>query len=252
MKIAFAGDWHGNIYWARQAIEFAAEEGGDIILHLGDFGYDFRPDFRSSIEASLKRNNLTLRFVDGNHEDFTWLYAKPIGVDGLREITPRVYHMPRGYRWEYDGVKFLAVGGAFSVDRQWRELGESWWAQETLTDEDIARASEGGPVDVLISHDCPSGVNIPGLERNAHNFPPSALAQSHEHRTRLRQIVEAVQPKSIWHGHYHIPYHGVVKFDYGTALVCGLDCDSGSVRSNVVTVDLADLRDPLILTTPRT
>lgn len=144
MKVAFAGDWHGNWIWARHAISYASDQGAETIIHLGDYGYDFTRTFLDSIEAALRRTNLTLQFVDGNHEDFTRLYSWSVGDDGRREISPRVHHLPRGFRWELDGIRFLALGGAFSVDRRRRVLGESWWIEETITNEQIQAASSGG------------------------------------------------------------------------------------------------------------
>lgn len=241
MRVAFAGDWHANTGWACRAIDYAKEQGAETIVHLGDYGYTFTRSFRDGVEAALTRVGLTLLFVDGNHDNHEWLNALPVGEDGVRRITDRVHHLPRGYRWEWDGVRFLALGGAFSVDRRRRTLGESWWAGETITDDDVARAIAGGPADVLVSHDCPSGVHIPGLERGALLFPADALAQSDEHRKRLREVVDAVQPVSVWHGHYHVPYETTADFGYGPVQVHGLDCDGTSLHANVVVVDTAEL-----------
>lgn len=37
-RIALAGDWHGNTRWALHALEAAARQGCDTVVHLGDFG----------------------------------------------------------------------------------------------------------------------------------------------------------------------------------------------------------------------
>lgn len=237
-KIAFAGDWHANKMWAVQAILFAASHGADTIIHLGDYGYDFDPTFRGVVNDALEETDLTLQFVDGNHEDFSWLLSQPVQEDGRRQISDRVYHLPRGYRWEWDGVTFLALGGAFSVDRQWRVLGDSFWIEETITPEEVKLACEGGLVDVLVSHDCPSGVLIPGLERNTPYLPAEALHYAKNHRIRLRDVVDEVQPLSVWHGHYHIPYETRTDFGYGPVAVMGLGMDGEVMHHNVTVVDL--------------
>lgn len=242
MKVAFAGDWHANYAWARSAIYHAAEQGAETIVHVGDYGYDFRRTYIDAVEAVLERTGLTLQFVDGNHENFTWLYEIPIGDDGRRQISARVHHLPRGYRWEWDGVRFLALGGAFSVDRRWRTLGDSWWAEEMITDADVEHAIAGGFTDVLVSHDCPTGVWIPGLERGAHYFPADAIAQATEHRKQLRKVVDATQPVAVWHGHYHIPYFQVVDLGYGPVDVTGLDMDGTEFATNIQVIDTADLK----------
>lgn len=241
IKIAFAGDWHGNKYWACNAIEYAAGAGAQTIIHLGDYGYKFSEMFRNSIETTLARTGLTLQFVDGNHEDFPFLYRWLVGKDGRRQITSHVFHLPRGYRWTWGGVRFLAVGGAYSVDRQWREADE-WWEEETITDEDIACATNGGPVDVLVSHDAPSGFIIPGIAQNASIFPPDAIEKANEHRTRLRDIVDVVTPKAIWHGHYHVYYKKMVDLGYGPVWVAGLNMDGTRMHTNINVIDLDDLK----------
>lgn len=240
MRIAYAGDWHANAHWAVQAIEYARENGAEHIIHLGDFGYDFRPVFRNDVELALAQAHIKLWFVDGNHEDFSWLYQQPVGKSGLRKISEHIYHMPRGFRWEWEGVKFLAVGGAFSVDRRWRKLDESWWMEEVITDDQIKEAIKGGPADILISHDCPTDVKIPGIEDLSGTvmWGAEAIASANEHRLKLTRIVVATHPKEIWHGHYHRRYDTVANLGYGPVEVHGLDMDATSFKDNIVVVDL--------------
>lgn len=242
MRIAFAGDWHANTDWAVKAIEHARQDGAEIILHLGDYGYNFTPTFRNKVELALAQAHINLLFVDGNHENFAWLLSQPTMDDGRRRISQHVYHLPRGYRWEWDGIRFMAVGGAYSVDRKWRRINHSWWSEEVLTDEQIEKACVGDKVDVLVSHDCPSGVIIPGLEDGPQMFPPLEILRAEEHRTQFRKIVDAVQPKQIWHGHYHRRYDSMVDFGYGPVEVHGLDMDATSLEENVM---LVDLRSPV-------
>ena len=160
--IAFAGDWHMNARWVPTAVRHAAEQGADVIVHLGDFGYTFRAEFLQSLQRALDEAGLVLLFIDGNHENFAALLSLPVGANGLRRLTDRIWHLPRGFRWTWGGVRFLALGGAHSVDQPWRRLGTSWWPEEVLSEQDVAAAVAGGPADVLVSHDCPAGVAIPG------------------------------------------------------------------------------------------
>lgn len=237
MRVAYAGDWHANRHWAVGAIEFARKEGAEVIVHLGDYGYDFTPSFRNAVEIALSQAHIDLWFVDGNHENFTWLYQQPIAEHGRRRISQHVHHLPRGYRWEWDGVRFLAMGGAYSVDRRWRQLNYSWWLEETITDKQVEEASIDSPVDVLVSHDCPSGVTIPGLSANAHRFPQLDILRSEENRDQLRKVVDAVQPHQIWHGHYHVWHDTLADFGYGQVGVRGLNMDATSFEDNVALVD---------------
>src|SRR4051812_17394182 len=241
-RIGFAGDWHANTRWATAAVGYAADQGAAVMVHLGDFGYEFRPAFLRGLDRALSNANLNLLFVDGNHEAFPTLLRYPVRPNGLRQVTQRVWHLPRGFRWTWGGVRFLALGGAYSVDRQWRTPGSSWWLEEEITDEQVAIASAGGPVDVLLSHDCPAGVDIPGLRESAHLWPPLDLIRAEGHRRQLDRVTEAVRPRWVWHGHYHRRYDTTADLGYGPVEVRGLDCDATRLESNVVVTDLADLR----------
>lgn len=57
---------------------------------------------------------------------------------------------------------WLALG-AISVARRWRTPGRSWWAEERISRNDADAAIAGGPVNVMVSHDAPNGVTIPGI-----------------------------------------------------------------------------------------
>lgn len=243
-RVAFAGDWHANTRWGTAAIQYAAEHGAEVVVHLGDFGYEFRAAFLDGLERALTRTGLRLLFVDGNHEAFPILLRHPVHPNGLRQLTSRVWHLPRGFRWTWGGLRWLALGGAHSVDRPWREPGVSWWREETVSDADLARAIEGGPADVMVSHDCPAGVPIPGLAESAHLWPAEELVASDDHRSRMRRVVDAVRPRAIWHGHFHRQYTTSVELGYGPVTVHGLDCDGSTLDDNVSVVALHDIASP--------
>jgi hypothetical protein len=67
----------------------------------------------------------------------------PTRPDGFVEVTDRILWAPRGHRWTWQGVRFLALGGAFSIDRQYRKLDSGrwgWFKEEVIT----PRAGEAG------------------------------------------------------------------------------------------------------------
>jgi hypothetical protein len=237
-RVAFAGDWHANSRWAVYAIEHAASERADVIVHLGDYGYLFEPGYVRTVEQACAEHRLPLLFVDGNHECFPTLHAFPMRENGLREVSDHVWHLPRGFRWQWAGRTWLALGGAHSVDRLYRHVGESWWPEETITDEQARKVIADGPADVLISHDCPAGVTIPGIDDRdtPPPFPATEIARSDEHRQLLRSVAEVVQPAAVWHGHYHRQYATTADLGYGPVQVDGLDCDGTALDKNVAVV----------------
>lgn len=238
--VAFAGDWHMNTPWATRAVEYSLNRRADVIIHVGDFGYTFDESYLQAIDEEL--DGVPLLFVDGNHENFDKLYHYPLESNGLRRLGENIYHLPRGFRWEWRGTRYLALGGAHSVDRRWRTPNLSWWPEEVINTREARAVIADGKTDVLISHDCPTGV--PALDArlrpNVHGFPQEEINRAEAHRELLREVVEEVQPGSIWHGHYHWRYRDAGRFDYAVAEVNGLDCDGTSMEDNIAIVNLVE------------
>lgn len=214
-----AGDWHGDAAWARHVIRHVpvGANGRRLIIQLGDFGVwpgQSGTRYLDSVAAELAEANATCFFVDGNHEDFPQLARYPIRRDGLREVRPRLFHLPRGTRWTWKGIRFLALGGATSLDRPWRTAGVDWWPDEELTRADLARAIGGGACDVMLTHDAPSGIDVPGLPPTS-TWQPAEVERAHRHRDLLREVVDAVQPKGLVHGHFHSRYDAELAVDGG-------------------------------------
>ena len=242
-RLAFAGDWHMNAMWAVRAIEHAAELGVATIVHAGDFGYLFYPRYLRPLQRALEAHDMQLLFVDGNHDDHNLLGRLPSWPSGLRcpGGHERIWWMPRGFRWEWNGIRFVALGGAHSVDRGRRRAGESWWPEETITGEQAAYVVNDGPADVMITHDCPTGIDIPGLDESAAWFPPAEIASADQHRTLLRSVVDHVRPRLLVHGHYHRRHLQTVNFGWDMT-VLGLDCDGAdNLTDNLHVIDLSEV-----------
>lgn len=246
--VALAGDWHGNLAWAQKMIRLAKQNEAVVIVQLGDFGY-WRPDpstrkYLFRVERLLGELDMKLLWIDGNHEDHRRLAALSLADDGTRPFSDHVLHLPRGYRFtvtdETGGsYTWLAVGGAVSVDKQWRTPGRSWWPEEAINADEVAVAINGGPVDVLISHDAPSGVVVP--DRRVGDWPADVLREAEQHRVLLRRIVDQVRPRELWHGHYHVSYDAALSLPSGagprqTSWVHGLDRDDSDPGLNLAFV----------------
>lgn len=239
-RIVVAGDWHGNAEWAEHVIKISAVELADenprIILVLGDFGVwpgAAGAEYLHRVSTALIAADCYLWFVDGNHEAFPILnerveYERRFLLDscGSPEISPRVSWLQRGSRWMWHSRQWLALGGAVSLDRAIREEGRDWWPEEEITAEQAASVIGDGPADVMVTHDCPARV--------VHSFPPpprfwdlADLARNDAHRERLQEVVSAVRPRWLLHGHLHRAYQRVCDLGYGEVEVTGLDCDEG-------------------------
>lgn len=222
-NIAFVGDWHGITPAARRIVQYLHTQGTTHILHTGDFGVwntSGTQLFLKSINNLLKTNNQILYFVDGNHEEFPHLRDEkqfPLQADGTRRIRSNIFHMPRGLTWKWyvnndenQPITFLAMGGAYSIDRKFRKLGESYWDEECINPDHVQKLVRMEiKADVLISHDSPADspnpiTDDPMSQHNAMRFyGRTHLEASNEHRRTLQTLTDSVNPAVIAHGHYH-------------------------------------------------
>lgn len=250
-KIAIAGDWHANTKYAKKAIHWAAKQGAQAILHCGDFGYDFTPPYIRFLTKALTSHDMHLWFVDGNHENFDWLYSQELSSDGLRWLSERIAHIPRGFVWEWHGTRFMGFGGAVSVDQKYRVLGSSWWPEEAITYRQLSSAMDNVPerdIDVLITHDAPT------CAYTESSALPADIERLCDHsRSCIQHLMEWVCPAFLFHGHYHRYGSGYFehpeKHSCGT-LVCGLDKDGAMFNKNMAVFDVTDLKRKTAGNTP--
>lgn len=236
-RIAFAGDWHANTHWAVRTIHTLCEAGVDTIVHTGDFGYTFSDSFVGPVNKALKSTGIDLYFVDGNHDDHPWIWSHPKNAEGNYKITNQIFAIPRGHRWEWWGLTFMGLGGAHSVDADYRRKQRlHWWPTEWITDEELEYAGREGDVDVVIAHDVPAGVPVPGIsfENGLKFFSMQELLSAEQHRQRISAALYDLQPKYWIHGHYHVDYR-LTNYD-GTTYV-GLNMDNSGIERNIWVVD---------------
>lgn len=255
-RLMLAGDWHGNEYWAKQIIRKAHANKCKAILQLGDFGYwptysdSDSTSFLDGLNEELK--GLPLYWLDGNHEHHDLL------TPGMK--VGSIQHLPRGHRWQWWGKTWMAIGGGVSVDKKFRTAGQDWFPEETLTPVQFEHCMREGDVDVIVSHDAPSGVLIPGvhaLQKQGKEqdgtiltkpwFPVEQLYESEAHRGLLKIIGEEKLPAYWFHGHYHSRYNGPWKsekwIEGGPAtLIVGLaDDNNGNWTTNAIVITEKDL-----------
>lgn len=89
-----------------------------------------------------------------------------------------------------------------------------------------------GPVDVVLAHDAPDRVMIPGInEHTAKFWPEHLIREANQHRALMGNVADALQP-SLWvHGHYHVRYEGR-RLDSPTRVV-GLAHDGEYADKNI-------------------
>jgi Icc-related predicted phosphoesterase len=148
--LAFLGDIHGNIEALRWKLNFLKEKFPEVtaLIQVGDFGW-----YRSRIEGFKSINpHIPVYWIDGNHEHF------PIIRDlhEVTEVAPNIFYVPRGTVLELDGRKIGFMGGAASVDKEYRlRSGMSWFEDELITDADVAKMDGVDTVDIFVTHTPP-------------------------------------------------------------------------------------------------
>jgi hypothetical protein len=210
------GDTHGDLLHMAWAINVAQDNDVDYIIQAGDFGYWEHArsgfEFLNMLNDKLNKAGLQIHWIDGNHENHTKLRSDyPPREDGMVEIRPNIIYIPRGTRWEWGGATFLGIGGAYSIDKHRRTEGVSWWPEEMITDDEVALCADGGPVDIVISHDVPFFVDLsPHLFALGVTRPWKWDGNSLTNRRQLTEVFDAVRPKKWYHGHYHLRYTDTV------------------------------------------
>lgn len=227
-RVAVVGDLHGNTKYTRKVINYALgdDDGADVILQVGDFGA-WDEKFPNAVQTFMEQfPDKHFLFLDGNHEHHRWLNSQPVDNDGVRRLTRQVWHLPRGFRWKWGDNTCVAVGGALSVDANWREAGYDWFPEERLSPQEYMQVVSPGRADVVFAHDAPGGYVIPGLPP-AGTFPRNSIADAEHYRQVVMQgIGEALTPTRWWHGHYHVDYEECLFWESGIpCLVRGLNCD---------------------------
>lgn len=240
-KLLAVGDWHGSARWMRQVLTCAARDGFKVIVHVGDLKvlwYDEYPtypepgDFTAELAGLLEELGLVFIFIDGNHDAHPSLRALPVNSDGFGVISDRLLYAPRGHRWSLGGMRFGALGGAYSIDRYRGTEGDDWFVDEVTVPGDVA-ALGSEPLDVLITHDVPAGIDVETM----FDLPESIERECNIVRSLLRDAVRATEPALVFSGHWHQRRTGLVP---GTETRVHV-LDKEFTMGNAVTLDLGSL-----------
>jgi hypothetical protein len=268
IRVILAGDAHGNTGYLHSMIGKAVNYGADRIFVLGDFGYWEHThdgvDFLDDIDKVALRNEITVYFLDGNHDKTSLLlekYSDNKDDEGFLIVRPRIRYAPRGHRWIWADTRFAAFGGAYSIDKAWRldqerkrslaierknayrepnnqlsldTSGTLWFPEEEMSDDDMTMFLEDKtPVDIILAHDKPIASNPKWNRKDIAECWPNA--------NRLQRAAVVLKPKVFFHGHLHYYYEDDIRVgdDNLFTRVIGLDCDDTQDRSkSFYTIDL--------------
>lgn len=213
MAFFITGDCHGNFRRIKifcNVHPYISRE--DTMILLGDVGLNYH---LNSIDKDNKKllSKLPLTFlcVHGNHEE------RPFNIESYQEKEWRggiVYYEPEfpyilfakdGEIYDFNGKKAVAIGGAYSVDMEFRiRAGLPWFENEQPSKEiknyvETRLEEERWEVDYVFSHTCP--FKYEPTELFADFVEQEEVDKSTE--IWMDEIESKLSYKKWYFGHYH-------------------------------------------------
>ncbi|MCL2185990.1 MAG: metallophosphoesterase [Treponema sp.] len=238
MSILFSGDFHAN---ARGELEVVTKEsllhkyGNEIYdtvkyhVILGDGGFGWlnneKRDKRNYKE--LAERPFPILAVHGNHEPVYGrrkIKEEDIGLgETVLKINdnPFTAYLKRGKAYVIDGIKFLVLGGALSIDKYRRTPNKSWWKKEYWSSEEkdelFKLLETDNSFDYVISHTGPLHINIKLFHPH---YPLHTGGISDKMNDKVAKLNDEIHKKinfrEWWAGHYHEDiYHYCKKTSHG-------------------------------------
>lgn len=168
MKFLITGDMHGRIDERFDQLMSYYEPSETAIIVLGDVGANY---YLNKKDKKFKEqlNNLGYIFycVHGNHEErpekikgMQTVYDENVkGMIYFEEEYPNIRYFQIWGEYEIDNYKTLIMGGAFSVDKEYRLINHwLWFPTEQMTTReklDCFNYAEKKHFDLILSHTCP-------------------------------------------------------------------------------------------------
>lgn len=225
MRLLFLGDIHGQFNIIHQYVKMYKITDAHII-QVGDFGVGFNTVDKEKrmlemYHPLLVKNNVHVWAIRGNHDYKPHFDNDPFGFTNI--------HLVPDYTvLNLAGKNILCVGGAVSVDREFRytknqkqgifentTLGiESWWPDEKFV-LDVDKVKDLRNIDIIVTHTCPDYCppdNTFGLGP----FVEGIIKDTGDTELRTELLVERNQVKELftivkmnnyithhYYGHFH-------------------------------------------------
>jgi predicted phosphodiesterase len=234
-EVMIIGDTHGNLNEYMKLLKIAKREGVTKIFQAGDCG--LFPSFHGytqwldAIQAMSAEYGIKNYWIRGNHDDpDEWQHVidRYSTNNGWGTLRSTIFLAPRVHYFKHNGVRFLGVGGAVSIDKASRLARESkpntqWWPNEIISVEDVD-AVERRHIDVLITHECSNYTHFRGRMKND--------PDSESNRRRLDEVLKRSTPDWHFHGHMHTMYdwenYMVHEMNHSTHTI-GLECNQDAM-----------------------
>lgn len=182
----------------------------DMLVILGDAGINYYlNETDNNIKEELKKYNVKLFCIRGNHEE------RPENIKSYKETDkfggkvfieknyPYIMFAKDGEVYNIEGKSILVIGGAYSVDKNYRVMyGYQWFKDEQLTEKEmnnIFNKVKGKHFDIVLTHTCPYKyepieVFLPGIDQTKVDKTMERF---------LDKIEENIDYDKWYCGHYH-------------------------------------------------
>lgn len=208
-RMLITGDLHGDTSALTLIAKKMQEK--DCLFVAGDFGFIFRNNnsercFFNDVDRFLQRKKAFLVFVDGNHENHKALNEYPVEEwmnAKVHRIRRQIIHVLRGEILEINRKKIFCFGGAFSIDRSYRQLNISYWNEEIPSENEYKNGIENlercnFQIDFVISHTCP-------FDMISHLGSRHSVPEEYPLQKYLQWVIENTKQLTCWYfGHWHI------------------------------------------------
>lgn len=239
-SMLFAGCWHGDT----KVIPAVSRANNLLALvHTGDIGLTLG----SGVPTALDALGVPVLTLMGNHDSYALYDLLPVDpANGCRRLGRNIFILPPGFIWEFAGTRFMALHGAKTVDPLGRREGEDLFSEREIHTDSLTDFLVGGfeamePVDVVVSHDAPLGLEIPGVPSDPW-MGPQLFKEIQANRARIERVVLASGAKTLIHGHYHVNHETTWKHADSSLHTVGLSGSkllAGVTKGGAIDLDFA-------------
>ena len=210
-RFFLTGDTHGNFNRINYFCEKFETSKEDILCILGDAGINYylnKKDYM--LKQVLQDMPITFFCIHGNHEERPFNISTYItkkwngGIVYCEEEFPNILFAKDGEIYNINGKSILVIGGAYSVDKEYRLLkGWSWFKDEQPNKEIVKyiekQITKQRHFDIVLTHTCPIKTEP------RHMFLPF-IDQSKVDKTTellLQRIADWITFDNWYFGHFH-------------------------------------------------
>lgn len=167
-RFFITGDKHRNFDSVKQFCSDMRTTRNDVLIVLGDAGFNYYDDKRDdALKDEISLLNLTLFCLQGNKE----CRPENVGTYGIKNFCGgKVYYEPKypkilfaidGEIYDFEGKKYMVVGGAHSVDKnKCLQKNLPYWFDEMPSEETKRKveerlSEENNKIYGMLTHTCP-------------------------------------------------------------------------------------------------